>query len=128
MDVTFNRVDVGAALAAGNKRPTLQLPRERLQEWWVVDKPTVIGQPSSWSIFKQGEYVAIPLFPYLLNREPDLSLAFMLAQALSVKLELGHRSVSHLHIATGVPVEALPEDPSSEFGIRYWCGFGLILD
>lgn len=126
MEVTYDRVDMVACRREGITKPEQIIQRGPNETWMVPDGPVVVGQPVDWSLTKQGDYVKIPVIPYLLNKEPDLAMAFMLAIALNCAFELNH-AVSRLHIVTGVPLEALPENPNSGLGLRLWIGFGVLL-
>lgn len=124
MEVTYDRVDVAAAIASGNNKPVFQRRRERLEEWYVPDKPIQIGRPTSWSYFRQGDFVAIPLFPYLVRPDPDLAMAF--SATLMANCWSHFRSeILRLHIVTGVPVESAEGEHAGL--LRFWFGFAITL-
>lgn len=126
MEVVYDRVDLLACRREGITRPEQVIARGTNEVWLVPDGPVRLGQPVSWSRTRQGDHVRIPLIPYLLHREGDLTLAFMAAYAFNCAFELNHQ-VSRLHLVTGVPLETLPDDPTSEFGYKLHLGIGILL-
>lgn len=93
--------------------------------WYVLAEPLLPGEKPVWYQTITDEYIRIPLFPYILSTEADLSFAFMLQVGLSCAAELP-KPLSALHIVTGVPVEISSEGDLSH--LNYWFGFAVVVD
>lgn len=96
--------------------------------WLVLDSPLDADQPPQWASPLKDDYIRVPLFPYMLNPEADLALAFMLQLGLSCATHMP-KQVVRLLVVTGQPVELL-YDPDTDVntGIRYWVGFAVITE
>lgn len=96
-------------------------------DWWVLDEPLSSDAPPSWAKTHHDAYIRIPLFPYTLNSQADLALAFMLQLGLSCA---GHmpQKVGRFFVVTGSPVELLYDpDTDENTGLHYWVGFAIEL-
>jgi hypothetical protein len=101
--------------------------RNESANWLALEQPLAPGQPPAWAKTVNDEYMRIPLFPYTLNAQADLALAFMLQLGLSCAGYLP-AAVERFFVVTGTPVELLYNpDTDVNTGIRYFVGFAVIL-
>ena len=101
--------------------------RNESANWLVLEQQLVLDQPPTWAKTANDEYMRIPLFPYSLNAQADLALAFMLQLGLSCAGYLP-AAVGQFFVVTGTPVELLYNpDTDVNTGIRYFVGFAVIL-
>lgn len=125
MEVTYTRIDM--ELCRTNRHTPQDVIPRLPQDVWVVSHDAIqYDSPVRWVFHKTESHVLIPLVPYLLHAEPDLALAFAFSLGIRCAFQL-NTPVKRLHIACGVPVDTLPENPPTQ-GLRYHLGFGLVLD
>lgn len=128
MDLTWNRVDLLRSAAAGVDNPGLVVPRKPGEQWVVCQSPVTMAGKTDFTLFADEEQFYVPLYPYLLHREPDLAFAAMFGFGLKCVQYDVRRQVKRLHIVTGVPVvEVDPAEAQGDLVMRYWLGFGLLL-
>ena len=77
MDLTWNRVDLLRSAAAGVDNPGLVVPRKPGEQWVVCQSPVTMAGKTDFTLFADEEQFYVPLYPYLLHREPDLAFAAM---------------------------------------------------
>jgi hypothetical protein len=110
-------------------QPALVINRKQDKHKWVVlSSPLVSGQPPAWSYTEHDEFVRVPLFPYRLNHQGHLALAYMLQLGLSCAGYLP-APVTDFYVVTGNPVELLVNPDTEECaGMRYWVGFAIVTE
>lgn len=101
--------------------------RDNNEKWIVLSQPIVVGQPPAWSKTEHDEYIRIPLFPYRLNGQGHLALAYMLQLGLSCA---GHLpvSVTDFYVVVGHPVELITDVNNEATYLSYWVGFAILTE
>jgi hypothetical protein len=95
-------------------------------KWTVLSAPFKPGEPPDWAYTDHDEYIRVPVFPYMLNPDSSLALAFMLQLGLACA---GHipKQITRFYVATGTPVEIVYDsDTDKTLGLRYWIGFAFM--
>lgn len=129
MQLTWSRLDLERTAAAGVKQPGILLARASGEQWVVSEHAVQLDRPTQFTYFGDGNEFYVPLFPYLLHREPDLAFGYMFAAGLSCIARDVRRPVKRLHIVTGVPViEVEPHEAQGDRNTRYWLGFSFLLE
>jgi hypothetical protein len=128
MEVVYDRVDIAACLASGNRNP-VQIVERRVKELWLVpDAVRRLDGPVTWSTTRTGTKVAIPLVPYLLHGEPAMALAYMavLMHKLNINID---QECQRMHLVIGMPLEEVPPlKGQPDLTLRYWLGVGLMYE
>lgn len=128
MDFTWSRVDLVRSTEAGVREPGIVLPRSVGEQWVVCQSPISNKGRTEFTLFADEEQFYVPLYPYLLHREPDLAFAAMFSYGMKCVLSDVRRVVKRLHVVTGVPVvEVDPAEAQGDLVMRYWLGFGMLL-
>lgn len=132
MKLIVDRLDINATRenwpATMPFAPAIVSKRRKLgsSKWHVLSAPFMENEPPQWSIADSDEYVRVPLFSYTLSPRAELALAFPLQVGLSCAGYLP-RSITHLYVAAGNPVELLYDsDTDINTGLRYWFGFAVV--
>jgi hypothetical protein len=126
MHITKTRLDMARTKAAWTDTvftPAYVTPRKDKKKWQVADSP-ISSDHMSWALTSADTYIRIPLFKYTLEAKGDLSLAAMFQLGL-ICAEQFQKSVTHLHIVTGVPVELTTDAAGNVSGMDYWMGFAI---
>jgi hypothetical protein len=121
MEVEYTRIDLEKCRQAGED-PILIIPRDVGATWYVPDGTLDPKAKIKWTYFQQQSSVLIPLVPYILQTAPELAMAYVLSLGLHCAVSLP-RPIAKIHLAIGTPVEVLPAG-----GLRYYVGFGLLLE
>lgn len=96
-------------------------------KWVVLSAPFQPGAAPEWAFTEHDEFIRVPLFPYMLNAQGDLALAFMLQMGLACAGHLPGK-VAGFYVVTGRPVELLCNEHDEATGMRYWVGFAVITE
>ena len=121
MEVDYTRIDL-AKCRQLHEDPVLIIPRGNGEIWYVPEGTLDPKSPIQWTYFQQQSSVLIPLVPYILQSEPELAMAYVLSLGLHCAVSLP-RPIAKVHLAIGSPVEVRPEG-----GLRYYVGFGILLE
>lgn len=110
-------------------RPALVRNRKKDKHKWVVlSAPLADNAPPAWNYTEHDEFIRIPLFPYRLNGQAHLAMAYMLQLGLSCAGFMPKR-VTDLYIVVGNPVELFMDDMHEKcVGMRYWIGFAVLTE
>ena len=86
MDFTWSRVDLVRSTEAGVREPGIVLPRSVGEQWVVCQSPISNKGRTEFTLFADEEQFYVPLYPYLLHREPDLAFAAMFSYGMKCVL------------------------------------------
>lgn len=115
MQFTCNKIQVQ------EDSPADLIKKTAAEQWYVLETP--ILTPARWSVFRKGDRVAIPLFPYLLADDPlDLS-GFMFQLGMLARDAMTH-TVVRVHLSLGAPLEQVSMDDGST-AWRVWLGVAM---
>ena len=78
----------------------------RQQVWRVMDRPLVAGEGVSHHIVTDGDYVRIPLYPYLMGNSPVMVASAMLELGTAIDNIPG---AFHTLIVMGEPAEQVDD-------------------
>jgi len=129
MEVTTDVLDIESY--EKRRLTPASLVRRHGYTWLTRDKPLLLDVADdnhSWGYCQEGDFVRIPMFPYLTKgQDPTVAMGFA--------FELGFRArdfidpsyeVTHLHITLGHPVCDYTLSDGSKT-IRFWLGFGFVV-
>lgn len=97
------------------------------QKWLVADSAIDPATTIVWANADHDEFIRIPIFQYDIVPQGDLALAFMFKLGLICAGQL-NRSIRHLHIVTGDPVELITGDDNTPVAMRGWLGFAVAFE
>ncbi len=126
MEVRYDRIDLVASrqlFAPGARfEPAQVITRQPKETWLIADGPVRREAPVPFVYCHQEALVRIPLIPYLTQAAPDLAMAFAFSLGIRCASQLT-QPIARVHIVTGVPVETCEDGM-----LRYWAGFGFLLE
>jgi hypothetical protein len=110
-------------------RPADIIERQDKEIWVVREQPIDTDLSPRYSYVLEGNFLRIPLFPYMAQEEPALAVAlggkvFFLALAEWQAWRPEHAQrlyVVRVHCVMGRPVQQVPDH------LRFWCGLAMQL-
>ena len=127
MELTFNRIDLAAVEAAGSKPADLVLRGHPSEVWYTPWSPLDFQNPPDWRYTKKGDFVHIPLFPYLVNTSPTDAIGYAFQLGVRAMHDLGGKPVRRLHLVLGEPAHQVHDELSGELRWQFFLGFGVVL-
>jgi hypothetical protein len=121
MKLSYSCIDASSALKQGYQ-PEDFLARTGHQTWYVADND-LMDIPVSWSIYKTGEHVRVPLFNYRsITADPAcvLILAFELGATVQ---EYFQGEAEEIHISLSTPIQEVSDSEGSYFS--FWLGVAI---
>jgi hypothetical protein len=125
VELSHDILDVQSYTVSG-QRPAMVIKRAATSLWLVREQPVGIENANAWSWANAGEFVRIPLHPYLTpKQDPATALAYAYQLGFRARDAVGDVGViDRLHMVLGSPVEEL-HDGSRALGFRFWLGFAV---
>lgn len=125
MQIAIEQLDISRYEAQKIKPATL-IPRKIGEVWLIRETPMETALSPTWSTASEGEYVRVPLFPYLVRgTEPSevVAVAFKFGAQAGIDLYLAGEMITPLamHISVGHPVVDLGSS------LRFWLGFAFLV-
>jgi hypothetical protein len=110
--------------ARDGRNPVGIFSRGKEEEWQVATSPIDPGQPTEWSLAKDGDAVYVPLVPYLAPTVPDQSFAFLMERGILAGLQVNmtRGPIRRIHVIRGVPAEDLRPEMDA---FRFWVGMAI---
>lgn len=125
MEMTFSRIDVSAATQSGVSPYDIiqRTPSDR--EWLIAATPIQFDQSLSWQNTIKGEYVHIPLFPYLTANRPTDVIGYAVQLGARTLYDLQGRKILRMHLAIGEPVNYLEDVSFDGPRLQFYLGVGI---
>lgn len=128
MELTFNRVNLSAEQARGNK-PVDMIPRQHAAEvWYVPFAPIRFDGVSDWRFYRRSDNVIIPLFPYRVPASPTDAFGFLFQLGVAALHQLGGKSVKRLHLSLGEPAEQMYDETTGQTVWMFQLGVGVLFE
>ena len=127
MEMTFNRIDVPAATQAGNA-PYDIVPRVASdREWLAAFSPVQFDSQIDWRNTVKGDYVNIPLFPYLAPNRPTDVIGYATQLGARILHDMQGRKVVRMHLSLGEPANYIEDASFDGPRLQFYLGVGIQL-
>lgn len=123
--MTFSHTRLDLQRLADPEHPVELVARTPGQTWLMAYAPVDFNKEIDWRRSVRGDFVSVPLVPYLTNPELDLSMGFMIQLGVYLTQSL-KVPISRLHLAIGTPVSEIPYQDSVP-AWRFYLGFAALL-
>lgn len=117
MQFTCNKIQVQ------DEDPTDLIRKTPAEQWYVRDAPLL--NDAKWVVFRKGDRVVIPLFPYLLADDPTDLAGFMFQLGLLATQSVPG-VITRVHVSLGYPMSQVQSETGTT-AWRVWLGVAVTL-
>lgn len=100
--------------------PVLALSTSSNESWHILSRPPVEGQPAQVTLSHGSLQMAVPVFPYLVERSPARLPGYSLELATTLLAQLPGKA-EELLVLSGDEIEVV-EDATGSLRLRFWLG------